>query len=241
LPDLGKFRRLVSGTRRRPASQPARHGAIGLLTLISRHGARCAAAPSIHRVRTVLARLARGGLFLLAGALLLAPALPLLRVNWWCVRIFDSPRPQAAALLAAALLGLAWLARTRRAARFLAVAVAVALVAQLHHIWPYTPLHPVQAAAAAATGCPAEHRLSVLVANLKVNNRVADRFLAAVRRTNPDLVLVLELDPRWARALCPLHDTYPERLMAPRDSPWGLALYARLPLVDPELRTLLSD
>ncbi len=172
--------------------------------------------------------------------LVAATALPLVPTEDWWVRIFDFPRPHIAALLALALPA-AWalLDRRRAAARALLAAMLVALGAQLHRVWPYTPLHPVQAPAAAH--CAPEHRLSVLTANLREGNSGAGPFLEEVRRADPDLVFVVEVDRRWVAALRPLEERYPHRLLHPRDDFWGVALYSRLELVDPEVRHLLSD
>jgi endonuclease/exonuclease/phosphatase (EEP) superfamily protein YafD len=52
---------------------------------------------------------------------------------------------------------------------------------------------------------------------------------------------VVEVDPGWVRALRPLEERYPHRLIHPRDDFWGFALYTRLELVGPEVRHLLSD
>ncbi len=79
-----------------------------------------------------------------------------------------------------------------------------------------------------------------MVANLREGNDGVARFLEEVRRARPDLVFVVEVDRHWIGALRPLEDYYPNRVLHPRDDFWGLALYARLGLVDPEVRHLLT-
>jgi endonuclease/exonuclease/phosphatase (EEP) superfamily protein YafD len=105
-------------------------------------------------------------------------------------------------------------------------------------MWPYTPLHAAQAPS--ARDCAPEDGLSLVVANLRESDEGAARFLEEVRRTRPDLVFVVEVDPRWVEALRPLHEDYPHRVLHPRDDFWGLALYARIGLVEPEVRHLLT-
>lgn len=196
--------------------------------------------PTLSRLRSWGMAAARAFVLALAAALLLATALPLLRGNAWWMRVFDFPRPQFAALLALALVAAAALfERRRRSVRALLAVLLLALGHQLWRIRPYTPLHAVQAGAAAE--CPAGDRLSVLVANLQVSNEGPERFLDLVARRAPDLVLALEIDAEWARALEPLHAQYPHRLVEPRPSPWGIALYSRLPLVEPRVGELVSD
>lgn len=174
-------------------------------------------------------------LFAVAATLLpLAPT-----DNWW-IRIFDFPRPQIAALLALSMPAVWWVLRLRRGATRGLLAVLVgAFGLQVSRLWPYTPIHPVQAPAVSA--CDAKHRLSLVVANLREGNSGPAPFLEAVRHTNPDLVFVVEVDRRWVDALQPLEARYPHRVLHPRDDFWGFALYTRLELVGPEVRHLLSD
>jgi len=151
------------------------------------------------------------------AALVAATFLPLIPTDDWWIRVLDFPRPQIAALLAvAAPAAWALLDRRRAATRVLLAGILVALGLQLHRIWLYTPLHPVQAAPA-GEACAPEHRLSVLTANLREGNSGAGPFLEEVRRADPDLVLVVEVDRQWIAALRPLEERYPHRLLHPRD------------------------
>ena len=173
-------------------------------------------------------------------ALVAATALPFIPTDDWWVRASEFPRPALAVLLALAALG-AWTAldRRRAAVRVLLAAVLAAFAFQLHAMWPYTPLHPAQAAPAG--DCAPGNGLSLVVANLREGNEDgAARFLEEVRRARPDLVFVVEVDRRWVDALGPLHEDYPHRVLHPRDDYWGLALYARVGLVEPEVRHLLT-
>lgn len=179
-------------------------------------------------------------LFVLAVLLVFLTALPRLHSQAWWVRVWDFPRPQVAGLLALTLAGLAALGDPGRWAHLgILASGGLALAAQLRRIWPFTPLHAVQAQPAA--GCAAGQKLTLLTANLKLRNSGAERLLEQVRRTNPDVVFVVELDASWADALEPLKRDYPHHLVHPRADFWGMAIYARLPLVDPEVQFLLES
>ena len=176
-----------------------------------------------------------------AGLVLVAAtALPFAPTDDWWVRALEFPRPALAALLALAALGGIWpaLDRGRAAIWAMLAAVLAALGFQLHAMWPYTPLHPVRVPSAA--DCAPEDSLSVVTANLREGNHGAAPFLAEVRRARPDFVFVVEVDPRWVEALRPLEEDHPYRVLHPRGDFWGFALYARLELVEPEVRHLLS-
>ncbi|GAA0566269.1 endonuclease/exonuclease/phosphatase family protein [Craurococcus roseus] len=175
-----------------------------------------------------------------AGLVLVAAtALPFIPTDDWWVRALEFPRPALAVLLAlTALVAWAALDRRRAAVRVLLAAVLAAFAFQLHAMWPYTPLHPAQVPSVA--DCAPENGLSLVVANLREGNNGAARFLEEVRRARPDLVFVVEVDSGWIEALSPLEEDYPNRVLHPQDDFWGLALYARLALVEPEVRHLLT-
>jgi endonuclease/exonuclease/phosphatase (EEP) superfamily protein YafD len=115
----------------------------------------------------------------------------------------------------------------------LVLAMVASLGLQATRLWPYTPLHPVEASL--ATNCAAEHALSLLAANLQATRSDPVRFLAAVGEADPDLVFAVEVDARWIEELRPLEARYPHRLLHPRDDFWGFALFSRLPLVEPRV------
>lgn len=175
----------------------------------------------------------------LSLVLVAASALPLLSTDTWWVRALDFPRPMLTALLVAAAAG-AWVALDRRGVplRLLLAALLAALAGQLYHLRPYTVLHATQMPTVAS--CAPGDRLTILTANLRASNQGAAPFIAEVRRAQPDIVFVVEVDPRWAAALRPLEQDYPNRVVHPRDDHWGLALYARTELAEPEVRHLVS-
>ena len=131
----------------------------------------------------------------LATFVVLATALPLLRVRVWWVRGWDFPRVQVAVVAAVALLLGAdlWLDGGWRLA--LGALAGVALLYQLAMVWRYTPLAPREVQGA-RDGDPAR-RISLVVSNVLQTNRDADRLLGVVREADADLVLCVETDDWW--------------------------------------------
>jgi endonuclease/exonuclease/phosphatase (EEP) superfamily protein YafD len=177
-----------------------------------------------------------------AGALglIAATLLPILSTEDWWIRVLDFPRPHIAVLLALAT-PIAWAALKQEGVvrPALLAAMVAALGLQLARLWPYTPLHAVQAPMAAT--CAAEHDLSLVAANLQASRSDPARFLDAVRQADPDLIFAVEVDPRWVEELRPLEARYPHRLLHPRDDFWGFALYSRLPLAEPRVLHRLTN
>lgn len=164
--------------------------------------------------------------------LAIASALPLVETNAWWVRYLDFPRVQLAVALAVAM-ALHFLLAGGSLPVLLAGAAALGYHG--YKLYPYLPIFPPLATPVAE--CPEGQRLSLLVANVQRSNRQAGAFLALVAAEDPDLVLVLETDAWWDAALAPLDAAYPERVQhIPEQAAFfGMHLFSRLPLLDPEV------
>ena len=101
-----------------------------------------------------------------------------------------------------------------------ALAAAIMLGTNLFRFWPAGE-PPV----AAGAGEP----FRVVSANVKTTNRQFDRFTQFVRKTEPDLLLVLETDDDWITALEALEPDLPHAIVAPRQDNFGIALFSRQP------------
>jgi endonuclease/exonuclease/phosphatase (EEP) superfamily protein YafD len=62
-----------------------------------------------------------------------------------------------------------------------------------------------------------------------------------VRAADPDLILATETDQRWADSLSDLRDDYPHVISCPQDNYYGLMVFSRLPLNDPEIRAIIEE
>src|SRR5579862_2376204 len=71
--------------------------------------------------------------------------------------------------------------------------------------------------------------LKLLSANVLTENRDYQRLINVIRKENPDVVIAIEVDQNWARALKTLEADYPHHAVRPRSDNFGIALYSRLP------------
>ena len=159
--------------------------------------------------------------------------------NWW-VRVFDFPRGQiaVAGLIILALYLFFW--DRKRLTDVVVMALLLTSVGyQAYRMYPFTPLAPEQVLT--AERAPADSTFSLLVANVLMDNREAERFLDLAAAYDPDIVLVLEPDAWWEQQLRPLEEDYPHVLKRPLDNTYGMLLYSRLELVDPEIKELVKD
>lgn len=171
--------------------------------------------------------------------LVIATLLPFIPTDEWWIRELDFPRLQLAILIAATVALLLIFFRERRDARILTIALAICMIYQLAEIFPYTPLAPIQTLP--NNNPDTAQTINMLVANVRMDNRDAGRFLTEVERNNPDVVLVLEPDDWWAEQISALEQTYPHMVKRPLSNTYGILLYSRLPLLRSEVRYLVED
>ncbi|TXN33530.1 endonuclease/exonuclease/phosphatase family protein [Methylobacterium sp. WL19] len=169
-----------------------------------------------------------------AAVLVACTLLPLVPTDWWAVRLLDFPRLYWAIGLVGVGVGLLLFpSKARWVTGIAGAAVLMALVVNIAILWPYRP-----DVAGHMAACPADRRLSVLIANVQLGNRNAPGLLDAVRKADPDLFLAMETDAWWDGALDPLRERMPNVLKRITGSYYGIELYSRLPLVNGEIRHL---
>ncbi len=174
------------------------------------------------------------GLFLVVGTLL-----PFFPVGAWLVRGWDFPRVHVAVACLVVLAMLAALALFRGWRIDIPIAGALLLAAlawQASRIAPYTRLWPTTVAGSSA---PAD--LRVLVANLEVDNDRHDEVAGMIEDTDPDVLLLIEIDSVWADALAPLRERFGRHADDVREDGLGIAFWSKLPLVGAEVRELVSE
>jgi endonuclease/exonuclease/phosphatase (EEP) superfamily protein YafD len=175
----------------------------------------------------------------IAGIVILSTALPFLRHEAWWIRIFDFPRRQIAVVTLVTIPTYVALAGFDGALDWVLVgALCACVLYQLARIGIYTPLVAKQAKTAPAGAH--ERRLGIVVANVLTTNRNAEALLRIVRARDPDIVLFVETDDWWQAQLDTLETTHSYTVKCPKDNLYGMHLYSRLELVEPELRFLLE-
>lgn len=170
----------------------------------------------------------------------LATTLPFIRAGAWWIRIFDFPRLQIALLSLLTLVGYLTLNETRALPEQVAISLLLLVIGyQTFRMLPYTPLVPKQALPSRSES--EGERCSLLVANVLMTNRNSELLLHLIDDCDPDLVLLVETDAWWQQALHSLEESYPHRVLHPLENTYGMLLYARFTLHEPEVRFLVED
>jgi endonuclease/exonuclease/phosphatase (EEP) superfamily protein YafD len=159
--------------------------------------------------------------------------------TWW-IRFLDFPRLEflVALLVIGALLILMLLAlRVRDWLGLLALAlVAAAAAYNAYILFPYSPLAAPQQVLAKT--CREGNQLRLLEVNVQMTNRHDHRLLNIVRQAEPDIAWFQETDDWWVKELSALTDHMPHHIGHAQPNYFGVDLYSRLPLVDPQIMHL---
>jgi endonuclease/exonuclease/phosphatase (EEP) superfamily protein YafD len=169
-----------------------------------------------------------------------ATALPLVRRGAWWIRVFDFPRIQITLISAAVVAAQLLLVRERGAWGWaLVAALAACLVYQSYMIFPYTFLARRQVQQSLKPA--GDSSFSLLFANVLMENRNAARLRELVRGADPDIILTVEADEWWMNELKEFEQDYEYVVRRPQPNTYGMLLYSRLELLDPEVRFIIQD
>ncbi len=176
---------------------------------------------------------------LLAGVVIFATLMAWVPRNEWWFRGFDFPRLQILGLGAASLVGFGLThASLQPYQQILLVGLLLCLVDQARMVLPYTHLWRKQVVQ--ATRVDPANQISLLVSNVLTPNPNKQALIELIAQQQPDVVITLETDRVWEQALAVIEPDYPYQVKVPLDNLYGMHLYSRLPLIDPEVKFLLS-
>lgn len=108
------------------------------------------------------------------------------------------------------------------------LAVVTMLIA-VPHLLAVAPYLPGTLRRAPVAPSAADARLVAL--NLQFNNGDFERARDYLLATRADVLVISEFTPRAAQRLGFLEPGYPHRVLRPRNSAWGLAVYSRVPIL----------
>ena len=176
---------------------------------------------------------------MVGGFLVVATVLPFFRTNQWWVRGCDFPRLQIGGMAAvgAVLGGMFW-RKLSNGDRALVASLAGAAVVQGVQIFPYTPIAQREVISASGDG---EDELRILTANVLQQNHDAEALVEFIAARKPDVILLTEPDEWWEKRLSFLKKEYPHRLKQAQTNTYGMLLYSKLELIEPEVRFLVKD
>lgn len=174
------------------------------------------------------------------GALgILLTLLPMLKFSDWWIRIGDFPRLQ---ILFICLVTIGFGAVVFYPYNFTDLLFFVLLIAaciyQLYWILPYVPFYPKQVQMTKA-GNGADS-IRILISNVFMKNEQTEKLVTLINKISPDVVVLAEVDKFWTDSISEIEKDFAYKMLKPLDNTYGLALYSKLELVEPELKFIVE-
>lgn len=161
--------------------------------------------------------------------------------NWW-VRGVEFPRIQIMFLGLAAWLGMVIFWSDWQFGQWLLfIVLSSALAFQLRMVLPYTILWKKEVLTAKDMPNGHAHQLKIMVSNVLTPNDETQKLVELVKDKRPDILITLETDKKWEKALNQIEANYPYTVKVPLDNLYGMHLYSKLELIDPEVKYLVID
>jgi len=175
----------------------------------------------------------------IACSLVVATLLPFASRSEWWIRDFDFPRTQI--LLLSMLMFFLYLV-VYQGHWYDSVTILLLLLVifwQLKKILPFTPLYNLEVLLVKEP--EVSRQISVMVSNVLMTNEKTTKLRKMIEKIQPDIFLTLETNQYWEDELASLEKTYEYVVRCPQDDLYGMHLYSKLELVNPEIQFLIED
>lgn len=182
------------------------------------------------------------GVQLLAGLVAFLTAWGWLPLDNWWVRGVEFPRIQILVLGIIAWIGMLLFGAEWQLGQWLLfIALTATLGFQLRMVVPYTIIWKKEVEKARITATSSDDQLKIMVSNVLGPNNYTQKLVDLVNKEQPDILITLETDKKWQQALSVIEPDYPYTVKVPLDNLYGMHLYSKLELIDPEVKYLMID
>ncbi len=164
---------------------------------------------------------------------LITPFIPKMRSRHWTIQLFDYLRFQLTFCYAVLLSCWTVFYYEQPVAWIFIAALLFSTYYQLRYIAPYFRF-------AVKNVLDTDHpkgtvTLKVVVANVLQPNEEKAAFAECVKKYDPHIFLTLESNADWEQALDELLSTYPHKVAVPLENLYGMHLYSKLEVKNPEI------
>jgi len=167
--------------------------------------------------------------------------IPIVAADFWWIRMFDFPHIQLTILTFVALVSYFIKFDVKWWEDYVFVTIISAcLVYQIAKISPYTAFAPFEVGKA-SEDVSKRDEIKFYSANVLQKNSKFDLLNDEIKRKDPDIILLMETDSIWMDQVKEAVSKYPYRVEAPIDNTYGMLLYSKLEMIEPQLRFLVDD
>ncbi|MGJ8592672.1 MAG: endonuclease/exonuclease/phosphatase family protein [Aquaticitalea sp.] len=167
--------------------------------------------------------------------------IPLIPSDYWWIRMFDFPLIQLTAITLFAIL-MYYIKFNRRQQKDILFMLLLmgCFIFQFSKLIPYTPFHSKEVLD--STKNDKKLRLKLLTANVLQKNENNDILIDVVKKLDADILVFTEANTEWREAIVKnLTSEYKYKLELPLDNTYGILMYSKFELVDPEIKFQVTD
>ncbi|MFO7719137.1 MAG: endonuclease/exonuclease/phosphatase family protein [Gillisia sp.] len=170
-----------------------------------------------------------------------ATLVPLFAADFWWIRIYDFFHIQLTLLTLTALAAYFIRFDIKRKEDYIFMGVLLTcFIYQLIAIYPYFP-HKNYFVGEASPTQNENNLIHFYAANVFQDNTDSSLLIKDIEEKDPDILLLTETDLRWRDNLSQAVLGYPYKVEVPLDNTYGMLLYSKLEMLDPQVRFLVDD
>lgn len=167
--------------------------------------------------------------------------IPIIAADFWWIRMFDFPHIQLTILTFVALIAYFIKFDVKWWEDYVfVIIISACLIFQIIKIAPYTQFASFEVGKV-STNVNKNDQIKFYSANVLQKNTKFDLLKDEIRRKDPDIILLMETDSIWMNQIADAVSKYQYRVEAPINNTYGMLLYSKLEMINPELRFLVDD
>nr|WP_299390147.1 endonuclease/exonuclease/phosphatase family protein [uncultured Gelidibacter sp.] len=167
--------------------------------------------------------------------------IPLIPADYWWIRMFDFPHIQLTSLTFIAILVyyIKFDFRNIKDYAFITLLIAC-FIFQFAKIVPFTPFYNKEVLDASTD--KNQPKIKLLTANVLQKNEKDDELKNIIKELDADIMVFTEANNRWRDAIVrTLSSDYKYKVELPLDNTYGILMYSKLELVNPEVKFMVTD
>ncbi|QGY47696.1 endonuclease/exonuclease/phosphatase family protein [Maribellus comscasis] len=163
---------------------------------------------------------------IIALVLFIATYLPLINNKYWFFRFFDFGRRQIFILLLLLfVINLLFNIQLNLLIDIVIIALlALALLTQLYYLAPYIVIFSKKQRNKQLD----ENSIEIISVNVLMGNRNYPSLIRLIKKQRPHILLTMETDEKWDKALSEIESMYPNFKKIPLNNTYGMSLYSTL-------------
>jgi endonuclease/exonuclease/phosphatase (EEP) superfamily protein YafD len=172
---------------------------------------------------------------------ILLTLIPLAAADYWWIRMFDFPHIQLTILTFVALMVYFIKFDLKWVQDYLFVSLLITcFLFQMLKIYPYLP-HSNFDVGDSSSEANKDNSIIFYSANVFQDNMNANFLIDEIASEDPDVLLLMETNKRWMDDISVAISKYRYKVEVPLDNTYGMLLYSKFKMKDPQVRYLVDD